>query len=384
MPDISVFFLNLMHTVGFRKLLALAGLSGGLTLVWLVLSLPGRRGLRISLGLIALTGVGMLLAMNPLRGLGLTLPTPAVRLLCLCTAWTVALMLLQTARLALTVLAAPLALFARAPLRLLVAKRTSAVVAVAGLALGGLAFWNTVRVPEVREVDIAIRDLPAALENFHIVQLTDLHLGTIFDASWLAALVERVNALRPDVVVVTGDTGEAAPDLIAADLAPLYDLHATDGVFYALGNHESYQGVRAWVRFYNSAGHLLRNSHTTVRRDGAALVLAGLDDADPRLDKALAGAPAEAPRVLLRHRPGRARDAADRGVDLQVSGHTHGGLLPGIKPIIARANSGYVSGLYRVGAMKLYVSNGTGLWSYVALRLFTPSEITSFRLVRAR
>ncbi|HJA08284.1 MAG TPA: metallophosphoesterase [Candidatus Mailhella merdigallinarum] len=384
MPDLSVFFLNLMYTVGFRTLLALAGLAGSLALAWLVLSLPGRRVLKLGLGLICLTGTGMLLAMNPLRSLGLALPTWAIRLVCLCTACAILLMLLQAARLLLTAAALPAALFTRAPLRLLVARKTSALVAVVGLLLGGMAFWNTVRIPEVREVDIPIRNLPASLENFHIVQLTDLHLGTIFDASWLAALVKRVNALHPDVVTVTGDTGEAAPEIIAADLAPLLDLRATDGVFYALGNHESYQGVGAWVRFYASAGHLLRNSHVVLTRDGAPLVLAGLDDAAPNLDKALTGSPAGAPRVLLRHRPGRAVDAADRGVDLQLSGHTHGGLMPGVRQIIARANSGYVSGLYRVDRMKLYVSNGTGLWSYVAVRLFTPSEITSFRLTRAR
>ena len=94
--------------------------------------------------------------------------------------------------------------------------------------------------------------------------------------------------------------------------------------------------------------------------------------------------PDEAVRVLINHIPDRTGEAEALGVALQLSGHTHGGLMPGVKQLVAASNGGFVSGRYVVGNMNLYVSNGTGLWSFVAARLFTPSEIACLRLVRAQ
>ncbi|MEE7506800.1 metallophosphoesterase, partial [Methylobacterium mesophilicum] len=95
---------------------------------------------------------------------------------------------------------------------------------------------------------------------------------------------------------------------------------------------------------------------------------------------ALAGAPAGAPIVLLDHQPANAARAAARGVALQLSGHTHGGMIRGLDRLVARGNAGFVSGAYRVGAMQLYVGNGTGLWPGFALRLGRPSELTRITL----
>ncbi|MGI4880376.1 MAG: metallophosphoesterase, partial [Janthinobacterium lividum] len=121
---------------------------------------------------------------------------------------------------------------------------------------------------------------------------------------------------------------------------------------------------------------------------GVSLVLAGVTDlsapaagqAGPDLDRALAGAPHGVPVLLLDHQPKNAPGAAARGVVIQLSGHTHGGMIRGLDRIVARANGGFVSGRYEVGGMTLYVNNGTALWPGFALRLGVPSELTRITL----
>jgi predicted MPP superfamily phosphohydrolase len=134
----------------------------------------------------------------------------------------------------------------------------------------------------------------------------------------------------------------------------------------------------------------LANAHTVFARGTDKLVLAGVTDPSarganrppPDLAEALAGVPPHAPIVLLDHEPGRARQAAARGVALQLSGHTHGGMIVGLDRIVARANGGFVSGRYAIGAMTLYVNNGTGIWPGFALRLGRPAELTRITLRR--
>ena len=172
-------------------------------------------------------------------------------------------------------------------------------------------------------------------------------------------------------------------------MAPLAGLEARDGVFVSPGNHEYYFEYGVWWGAYADLGlSLLANEHTVVERGGAPLVVAGLTDlAAPRfglpgpdIDAALDGAPEGAPVVLLNHQPRQARRMAARGVDLQLSGHTHGGMVRGLDALIARFNEGFVSGLYDVDGMHLYVSNGTALWPGFALRLGVPSELTRITL----
>jgi predicted MPP superfamily phosphohydrolase len=135
----------------------------------------------------------------------------------------------------------------------------------------------------------------------------------------------------------------------------------------------------------------LANSHTLIKRDGAEFVLAGVTDVTaprtgfppPDLKQALNGAPAKTPIILLDHQPRNARISADQGVALQLSGHTHGGMIRVLDQVIANANEGFVSGFYQVGGMQLYVNNGTALWPGFALRLGRPSELTRITLRRA-
>lgn len=252
-----------------------------------------------------------------------------------------------------------------------------------------IAVTNAVRVPPIKDVEVAIAGLPPQFEGYRILQLTDLHISKLFPAAWASTVVARANAAGSDLIVVTGDFIDGSVDMRREDVAPLQALEAPDGVWAIPGNHEYFFDYGAWMRHLTSLGfRMLPNAHTVIRRGGAELVVAGVTDlsalsvgeAAPDVGLALRGAPAGAPIVLLDHQPRRARAAAAKGVALQLSGHTHGGMIVGLDRLVARANAGFVAGRYPVGDMTLYVSNGTGLWPGFALRLGVPSEMTRFTL----
>jgi predicted MPP superfamily phosphohydrolase len=266
-------------------------------------------------------------------------------------------------------------------------------------AIGGAAFglaavgvWQAARVPRLRDVTVTIPNLPEAFEGYRLVQLTDLHVSRLFPASWTRAVVEATNRLGAELIVVTGDVIDGGVASRRSGVAPLRDLLAPDGVWLSPGNHEYLSGYDAWMAHFASLGlGLLANAHTVITRGAQQLVLAGVTDRSarmagrplPDLGAALAGAPGDAPVILLDHEPGGARNAAAKGVALQLSGHTHGGMILGLDRLVARANGGFVSGAYAVEGMTLYVNNGTGIWPGFALRLGKPSELTRITLRRS-
>lgn len=257
------------------------------------------------------------------------------------------------------------------------------------LVLAGIGGAQAARVPPVRDIAVTIPGLPAAFDGYTLVQLTDLHISRLFPARWTQAVVDRTNALHPDLIVVTGDFIDGSIAMRRNDIAPLRGLRAADGIYAIPGNHEYFFEYDAWMRHLAGLGmRMLPNAHAVLRRGDGRLVIAGVTDLSaratghpaPDLAKALAGAPADAPVILLDHQPRNARAAAARGVALQLSGHTHGGMIVGLDRIVARANAGFVSGRYDVDEMTLYVNNGTGLWPGFALRLGVPSELTRITL----
>jgi predicted MPP superfamily phosphohydrolase len=266
-------------------------------------------------------------------------------------------------------------------------------------ALGALAavaaaigVHQAMRIPPLKDVEVGIRQLPRQFEGYTILQLTDLHISRLFPASWARAVVERSNKLGVDMIVITGDLIDGTLDARRADIEPLQDLKATDGVYVISGNHEYVFGYSVWMAHFAALGLLsLENRHIVLNRDGGKLVLAGISDRASRrvgnpvrdLAAVLEGFPKSVPVILLDHQPSDARHAAKLGVALQLSGHTHGGLILGIDRLAARANAGFVSGRYDVDGMTLYVNNGTALWPGFALRLGRPSELTRITLRQA-
>ena len=257
--------------------------------------------------------------------------------------------------------------------------------------VAAVATWQAVRVPPLKDVEIRIRNLPAAFDGYRLLQLSDLHASRLFPASWVRAVVERSLALQVDLVVVTGDFIDGTVAARRKDVESLRDLRAPDGVWAVTGNHEYIFGAEAWRSRIAELGiRILANEHVVLRRGTAELVLAGVEDLSAvrggrrhDLDAALEGTPPGVPVLLLDHQPREARAAAARGVGLQLSGHTHGGMVLGLDRLVARANAGFVSGAYEVDGMTLYVNNGTGLWPGFALRLGRPSELTRLTLRRA-
>lgn len=281
-------------------------------------------------------------------------------------------------------------LVARAPGRaVLSSPGLHVAIGVVALALAGVGVWQAVKIPRVKTIAIALPGLPPQFDGYRIVQLTDLHASRLLPEYWQAAVVKKADALDPDLIVITGDLADGTPQLRAADVRPFHDLRALDGVLAIPGNHEYYSDYRDWMATDRALGlHMLENQHVLIQRDGATLAVAGLTDRQagsfglprPDLQAAMQGIPAGVLVILLEHRPGDAVRNAQAGVALQLSGHTHGGQIRGLGWLVRRANNGFLSGLYQVGKMKLYVSNGTGLWNGFPMRLGRPSEITQIVL----
>lgn len=264
--------------------------------------------------------------------------------------------------------------------------RALAVCTLAFLAVGA-GLRRGLRLPEVRRVEIELARWPRALDGFRIAQISDIHIGPILGRAFAEGVTARVNALDADLVAVTGDLVDGNDALLAAEVAPFGELRGRHGVFFVTGNHDHYSGADAWVARVEALGmRALRNERHVIERDGAAFDLAGVEDhhahfvgsAREDLDAALAGRDAERPVILLAHDPATFKRARTAGVDLQLSGHTHGGQ---IWPFVffVRLATPWVAGLYRAGAATLYVSRGTGFWG-PPMRLGAPAEITEITL----
>jgi predicted MPP superfamily phosphohydrolase len=266
------------------------------------------------------------------------------------------------------------------------------VVAVLGVSavLVAWGYVEAMRVPRVKRVDVALPRLGAGLDGLRVVLLTDTHYGPIDRARWSARVTEVVNGLDADIVCHTGDIADGSVDQRRAQSAPLGEVRARFARTYVTGNHEYFGEAEAWMgRMAELGWDALHNRHVVVERGGDRLVVAGVDDrtaagsglAGHRADHAaaLAGADPELPVLLLAHQPKQVGAAVAHGVDLQISGHTHGGQIWPFHYLV-RLDQPTVSGLSRHGARtQLYTSNGTGFWG-PPLRIFARSEITLLTL----
>jgi predicted MPP superfamily phosphohydrolase len=267
---------------------------------------------------------------------------------------------------------------------------------VAGLLVWGFSFGQA-RVART-QVRVAIPGLAPALDGLRVVQISDLHIGNHLEGERLSRMVERTNALDPDLIVVTGDIFDFDPSFIEDGLRRLAGLRARRGVYAILGNHDVYTGTRHVVAGFAAFApgiRLLRDEIVRLPLP-APLYLAGIEDPGqdwsarglelPALDRLASLRPADGPTLLLVHRPEAFAQAARLGFPLVLAGHTHGGQLalptPGGRYNLASIVTRFTRGLYRQGDATLYVTRGLGVGG-PALRVNCSREITTVRLAAA-
>ncbi|MGW0858846.1 metallophosphoesterase [Streptomyces sp. NPDC002690] len=242
------------------------------------------------------------------------------------------------------------------------------------------------RVPRVRRLDVRLPRLGAGLDGTRVALITDTHYGPLDRARWSERVCETVNSLEADLVCHTGDIADGTAERRRAQAAPLGTVRATRARVYVTGNHEYYSEAQGWVDLMDELGwEPLRNRHLLLERGGDTLVVAGVDDVTAEssglaghrahLAGALEGADPDFPVLLLAHQPKFIDRAAAHGVDLQLSGHTHGGQIWPFHHLV-RLDQPALAGLSHHGARTfLYTSRGTGFWG-PPFRVFAPSEIT--------
>jgi predicted MPP superfamily phosphohydrolase len=269
--------------------------------------------------------------------------------------------------------------------RLFIARVGGGIIAALGLAAAGASLRSALARVRVKTVEIPLRRLPAALDGSTIAFISDVHIGqAALGRAWLEQVVADINALRPDVIAIGGDLVDGSVEDLRDAVAPLAELRARHGVYFVTGNHEYYSGAVDWCAHLETLGvRVLRNQRVRVGEGEASYDLAGVDDFNARgmapghgadLARALDGQDPARELVLLAHQPRAVYEAADRGVGLQLSGHTHGGQLWPWRYLVYLQQP-FVAGFGKLGETQIYVSNGTGFWG-PPMRFLAPPEIT--------
>ena len=235
----------------------------------------------------------------------------------------------------------------------------------------------------IEKVDIKIKNLK---QSYKIVQISDLHIGGLVGQGFVKEVIDKVNALSPDLVVITGDLIDIEVQNATSILDEFKRLKPAYGVYYIVGNHEYFHGIKKIIENVKMRGiRVLENENVHIGPEGAGFNLAGVYDLFgyrmgtyiPNIHKALANRQ-DAPTILLAHQPKFIEEVGE-GVDLMLSGHTHGGQIYPFR-FLVRLSQPYISGLHQhTPNLQIYVNRGTGYWG-PPMRLGASSEITQFTL----
>jgi predicted MPP superfamily phosphohydrolase len=224
------------------------------------------------------------------------------------------------------------------------------------------------------------------MDGTRLAVVSDIHLGPLTGTDHISRIVSMINSTDADVVCIVGDLVDGTVEELGAAAAGLRDIRARQGAYFVTGNHEYYSGFREWV---DEVARLdirpLRNERLEIATGRGVFDLAGVNDpggADfgdaPDFARALGDRDTARPVVLMAHQPVVARDAARYGVDLQVSGHTHGGQMVPFNYLVGLQQP-VVSGLGSVDGVPVYVTNGAGFWG-PPVRVGAPPQVTLIEL----
>ncbi|AEY91239.1 integral membrane protein [Streptomyces hygroscopicus subsp. jinggangensis 5008] len=270
--------------------------------------------------------------------------------------------------------------------RLVVSRLLAGAATTAAVATVGHGTYGVLKGPRVKRVTVPLAKLPRAAHGFRIAVVSDIHLGPVLGRGFAQRVVDTVNATRPDLIAVVGDLVDGSVKDLGPAAAPLARLSARHGAYFVTGNHEYFSGAEQWIEEVRDLGlHPLQNARTEL----PYFDLAGVNDVQgesegqgPDFARALDDRDPARACVLLAHQPVQIHEAVRHGVDLQLSGHTHGGQLwPG--SLLAAAANPTVAGLDRYGDTQLYVSRGAGAWG-PPTRVGAPSDVTVIELAATR
>jgi len=277
--------------------------------------------------------------------------------------------------------------------RMFISRTASAVVGVGALATVGYGVATALGDPIIERVPVRLARLDPRMNGLRIAVVSDIHLGPLTGIGHTERITRMINGLQADVVTIVGDLVDGSVAELGALAAPLKDLESRYGAYFVTGNHEYYTsaGPQEWIDELDSLGvRSLRNERVEISHAGAVLDLAGVNDLNgaaygdgPDFGKALDGRDAARPVVLLAHQPVQVETAAERGVDLQLSGHTHGGQIAPFNLVVSLQQP-VVAGLAAFpraggGETQVYVTRGAGYWG-PPVRVGAPPEITLIEL----
>ncbi|MEV8514925.1 metallophosphoesterase [Dactylosporangium sp. NPDC051484] len=266
--------------------------------------------------------------------------------------------------------------------RLLLGRSLAATAGVLSASTVGVGVFQAMAAPDLKRVPIQLPKLPASMNGFRIALVSDIHLGPLLGRGHTERIVRMINSVDADLVAIVGDLVDGSVAQLGAAAEPLQDLRARHGSFFVTGNHEYFSDYQEWVDEVNSLGvRVLRNERVDVQ----GLDLAGVNDLNgtavgdgPDFGKALDGRDAARPVVLLAHQPVQAHEAARHGVDLQLSGHTHGGQMVPFNLLVGLQQP-VVAGLGNVDGTQVYVTRGAGFWG-PPVRFGAPPDISVIEL----
>lgn len=257
--------------------------------------------------------------------------------------------------------------------------------------LATLGIYNGLKPPQIHERELVVPHLPKEMDGLRVAVLADLHISPVKRTWRTQRIVDATLAVKPDMIVLPGDMADGGLEDSGRFAEPLAQLKAPYGVWLAPGNHEYYYDYSAWMAHFRQMGlGVLENQTALLTINGRRLAVSGIGDLAalkpssymhgglaPDMQAVVDGGRGGEVHILLAHQPKQARAAAATGaIDLQISGHTHGGHMLGFdRWVVAPFNHGFVRGEYRVREMALFVSSGVGQWDGFTARLGVPSSI---------